>query len=974
MMGLQFPTIGERLRQGDDSMRSTLRTGILMTAFSLAVLFSAPAAAADVDLNAPLPVDPANRIAKLPNGMEIWVRHHETPPDRVAMWLRVGTGSINEKEDERGIAHFLEHLAFDGSENFSPGELIKFFESMGLTFGHHQNASTSFSETRYILTLPHTDEETVRKGMICLSDFAYRLSLLPDQIEKERGVILEEFRARKGAWERTIEKLLPILLPGSRVADRLPIGKEETVRALTRRQFLDYYKTWYRPDDTVLLVVGDVDPDMVVRVAAAEFGAWPAVENPKPSFDPGIKPYTETRAAVVTDPELTTADVSAIAVRPLEPRKTVGDARADLVDDIGTWILNRRLGELVRAGKAPFQSAQVYKSILWNVATYIDATATGQPDKWEAMEDVLLTELKRAREYGFLEQEMEDARKAIISSAELSAQREATLDAGALLERMDDALVEGRRPMSSAQRLELVRALLPGIGQQEVHEAFDANFQPDARLFLVTAPESGPVPKPDELLAAAQRAEAAPVEALVARERPQSLLEEEPRPGRIVDSEEDPDLQILSVTFANGVRAHLRSMDFKKDTVLAVITLAGGTIRETRGSRGLTEAAALAFQQPATPELSSTAIRDVLTGKNVGVGGGAGQDTVTISINGSPQDIRDGFQLAYLLLTDPIIEKSALSVWKEQALQSLEEARTSVEAQRGEELGRLLSNDDPRFSMLTPDEVEDMTLPSAQRWLNRLLRSAPIEACVVGDIDRDEALDLVRTYLGSLPHRALTDPSLDRLRKIDWQPGPLISEIKVDTITPRASVAVGWRGADWKAVKDRRCLQIIAQILTSRLREEVREKRSLTYTIYCTARAADAYPGTGLIAAYFTADPEKAAEAADLTRNVFDDFVRNGPTDAEMDAVRKQFANIIETSQKEPRYWASVLSDLDYRGTVLNDVEDAQRAYTSYTADDLRNVAGRYIREERRIQVIALPVAKPTEEAGKAEEEAADDG
>jgi zinc protease len=949
-------------------MRFMLRTGTLMMALALAALFSAPARASEIDLDAPLPVDPANRIGRLPNGMEVWVRHHETPPDRVAMWLRVGTGSINEEEDERGIAHFLEHLAFDGSENFSPGELIKFFESIGLTFGHHQNASTSFAETRYILTLPHTDEETVRKGMICLSDFAYRLSLPPEEVEKERGVILEEFRARKGAWERTIEKLLPILLPDSRVADRLPIGKEETVRALTREQFLDYYKTWYRPDDTTLMVVGDVDPDMVLQLAADEFGAWPAVEDPRPAADPGVKPYTQTRAAVVTDPELTTADVSVIAVRPLETTRTIGDFRRDLVDSIGTWIVNRRLGELVRAGKAPFQSARVYKSILWNVATYIDATATGQPEKWQAMQDVLLTELKRAREHGFLEQELEDARKATVASAELSAQREATTDAGALLERMDGALVEGRRPMSAAQHLQLVRALLPGIGAAEAHEAFRANFAPDARLFLATTPESGPVPKSDQLLANAQRAEAAPVDALAARERPQSLLKEEPRPGRVVASEEDPDLQILSVTLNNGVRAHLRSMDFKKDTVLAIITLAGGAIRETAGSRGLTEVAALAFQQPATSELSSTVIRDVLTGKNVGVGGGAGQDALTIRISGSTEDVREGFRLAYLLLTDPIIERSALSVWKEQTLQGLEEARTSVEAQRAEELGRLLSNDDPRLRMLTPEEVKGMTLPSAERWLNRLLRSAPIEACVVGDIDRDEALDLVRTYLGSLPHRTLTDGSLDRLRRLDRQPGPLTSVVKVDTITPRASVAVGWRGANWTAVKDRRCLQIIAQILTARLRVEVREKRSLTYTIYCTASAGDAYPGTGLIAAYFTADPEKAAEAADLTRQVFDDFVRNGPTDAEMAAVHKQFANVIETSQKEPRYWASVLADLDYRGTVLNDVKDAMRAYTSYTADDLRNVADRYIREERRIQVIALPAAKSTEEAKRGQE------
>ncbi|MFH0940193.1 MAG: insulinase family protein, partial [Planctomycetota bacterium] len=659
--------------------------------------------ALEPDLKAPLPVDPNIKMGALPNGMNYWIRAHKTPPGKINAWLHVNSGSLNEDDNQRGLAHFLEHMAFNGSENFPPGTLVKYFESIGLRFGHDQNAFTGFDQTTYILSLPDIKPETLNKGLQYLADVAFRISLPPNEIEKERGVVLEEFRARKSAQQRVIDKLLPILAPGSRLAERMPIGKEEIIKSADRKLVADYYTKWYRPDNTTLLIVGDLDPTEVEKSVAANFTGWKESANNVKNADPGVKPYNTIRASVITDPELTETEVSVCNVGPLVKLQTIGEYRQRQVESIGSWILNRRLTTLVEKGAAPFQRANVSVSPFLNVCKYVNGEASGKPEQWEPMLLALLTEIKRAREFGFLEQELEDARKQTMASVEQSARTEGTWDARAFLARMNNAIAQEQKPMSEAQRLELTKHILPTIKLEEVSAAFKQNFAPNNRLLLVTMPEKADLKAPTEteILNAGAKAEAGKVEALAVQARPKSLLEQDPQPGAVSDQEEEKDLKILSVTLNNGVRVHLRSMDFKKDQVSVQINLAGGAIRETAANRGITEVAALALQQAATQKFSSTLIREMMTGKNVNVSGMASDDMLTLRISGSPKDLEEGFRLAYLLLTEGKIEDTALKLWKEKTLQNLAEQKTSVEAQLAERLQNLLMNDDPRGRALT---------------------------------------------------------------------------------------------------------------------------------------------------------------------------------------------------------------------------------------------------------------------------------
>jgi zinc protease len=924
----------------------------------LLLLLCLPAVCADpVDLSATLPVDPAVRIVELPNGLDVWIRKHGTPPGRLSIWLHVASGSLNEDEDQRGLAHFLEHMAFEGSENFPPGTLIRYFESIGLVFGYHQNAYTSYDETTYNLTLPGTGREVIEKGLLCMADFAFRLTLPEEEVEKERGVILEEFRARKGPWQRLWEELLPALLPGSRVAKRLPIGKENVVASATRSDLMAYYRKWYRPDNATLLIVGDAEPDMIQELVAEQFADWTPVEDPPPNADPGIAFYEGVHAAVFSDPELTQAEVGIVSVRPLRDLETVGDLRSELTDDIAAWIVNRRLQELIQKGQAPFQAAEVGASPLFNVCTYVDSSGEGAPEKWSEILQSVILEVKRAREHGFLARELHLARKATLAAVQQAARTESTQDAQLFLSAMNAAVSRGHKPISATQRLELVTPLLDTLTLAELQESVRTNFDPAARLSLVILPEREglAVPSEQEVMAVAEQAENAQVEPPAAADIRQDLLDADPKPGAVMETTRAPDLGILSVTLTNGLRAHLRTMDFKKDQVFVNVTLAGGALRETTRDRGVTQAATLAFRQPAASHLSSTQIRDILTGRNITMAARSDTDAVQLRLVSSTADLREAFRLLHLMLTQPLVEQSALQRWKEETAQAIDRRAMDVEAQAGEELQALLTGGDIRARPLRHNEVSRLRLSAAQERVQDVVRHAPMELAVVGDVEEDTALQLVVQYLGSLRPRPRRDPRLRVFRRLHYGRGPLESEVCVETITPRAVVLMGWRGADWTDVKDRRVLQVAAEILTARLREQIRESRGLTYSIFCYAQAARTFPGTGLLTIVFTADPDKAPEAAAIARDVVLQFAQEGPTDTEMQTVRRQFRNLIEQSQQEPTYWAEVLADADYRGTRIPDVKQALGAYTSYTREDVMDALGRAVTEQRRLQVLALP-------------------
>jgi len=906
-----------------------------------------------------LPVDPALVTGRLPNGLSYIIRQHKNPEGRVAIWLHVSSGSLNETDATQGLAHFLEHLAFNGSTNFPPGSVVPFFQSLGLSFGRDQNAFTGFDQTTYQLALPSGARDVVEKGMLFMSDVATRLSLTQALIDAERPVILEEKRTRASARQRVEEQVYARLAPESTFGRRLPIGIEPTIKALNERDFREYYSRWYVPSNMTVIVVGDTDPAMVADVIRQDFGSGPAGAAPTPR-EVGVQPTAGPRAIVVTDPELIRAEVSITRLGPpREATTTVAQRRRELVEQIGTWAFNRRLSAEIAAGRTSYLGAGASVDDWVGVYRMTSLEASGKPGTWRAMLKELGTELQRARLHGFGEREIANARTMLLAAAEEGVRRESTRPARDVLRDLNRDVSRQRPPVSATQTLALFQRLLPGITAREVSDSFARSFDPSHALFVAELPSGDQVPSEADVVAAGRAAVDVkpPKPAEVAP--PSELMTSRPKPGTVVETTTHAATAITSFWLDNGVRVHHRQMDQRKGEAAITINLAGGVIEETPANRGITEAALRAWERPATKKLSSTDIRDLMTGAKARVGNALGGDTVTLTVAGETNDLERALQLTYLLLTEPIIEPAAFEQWKEAEGQRLtDRKRQPMSVLIDTAAAALHPPADPRPKVMTAGNLAALTRPAAQAWLDRLIAQAPIEVSVVGDIDRATATRLVTQYLGSLPARPrIGDKTLWDLRKMARPSGPVQAAETVQALTPQGAVMVGFFGADLRDLHDTRLLNLAARVLSTRMLKTIREEKGLVYSIRASSDGAVVYPGFGRFVAVAPTDPSKATALADAIEEMYAVFTKDGPTADELVVAKKQTATLLDEIMKTPDFWSGWLATLDYRGIGIDEILAGPAEYAKFTAKDVHDTFVRYDQPSARFRFVITPRA-----------------
>ncbi len=904
-----------------------------------------------------LPIDPALVTGTLPNGLAYIIRPHRNPEGHVGIWLHVASGSLNETDSTRGLAHYLEHMAFNGSANFPPGSVVPFFQSLGLAFGRDQNAFTGFDQTTYQLTLPGGGRDILEKGMLFMSDVAMRLRLDAAEIDSERQIILEEKRSRASARQRVQDQVYERLAPESTLGRRLPIGVEPTIKSMTREDLRDYYSHWYVPSNMTVIVVGDTDPAMAVDVIRQQFGGGPGVPRPV-RRDVGVKPSAGPRAIVATDPELTRTDVSIVRLEPpWGSTTTVAQRRRELVELMGTWAFNRRMSAQIAAGRASFLEASASASEWPGAVRVISLGASGRPGTWRAMLKDLGTELQRARVHGFSERELQNARAALTADAEEAVRREATRPAREVLRELNRDVTRGSRPMSAAQTLALLQRLLPGITTREISDAFAATFDPGRATFIAELPASDDVPSEADLVALGRVAVDVKPDKPAEVARATTLLAALPRGGTVVESRQHAASGVTSMWLDNGVRVHHRRMDQRKNEASIAITLAGGAIEETAANRGITEAARRAWGRPATSALSSTEIQELMTGAKVRVQDGMNGDTVTLTVSGDPAELERGLQLAYLLLTDPVLEAAALEQWKDVELQRIRERKSQpMRVLMETSVAAMYPLHETRPRPLSAEQVRAITRPAAQAWLTRLIREAPIEVAVVGDVDREAATRLVTRYLGALPARPrIDDKTLRNLRAIARPQGPIRVAESVDALTPQGAVLAGFFGPDLRDLRDTRLLIVAARVLSTRMTKTIREEKQLVYSIGASLEPAEVYPGFGLFKAIAPTDPGKAQALASAVEEMYAAFAKDGPTPDELAVARKQMANLVDEVLKTPDFWRTRLSTLDYRGLTIDDLLDAPAQYQRFTGREIQEAFARYDRPDARFRFVITP-------------------
>ncbi|MCA8959039.1 MAG: insulinase family protein [Planctomycetes bacterium] len=908
----------------------------------------------------PLPKDPDNRYGTLDNGFDYVVRQHDNPPERVTLYLHINTGALNETPSQNGLAHFLEHMAFNGSENFAPGELIPRLSSLGMQFGADSNAHTTRQETVYKLTMPDTEPETIELALTILGDYAGRLLLLDDEIDKERQIILNEKGSRKGWQQRISDAFVEDVFAGSRIAEHTVIGTDEVLKTAPRSEFVDYYDTWYRPELMTLVVVGDVDAlDLEKRIQAhfssSQFTARAEAREPRGT---GIRPTDTARAFVLSDPEMPIARVEAFRLQPgREPIDTLEECRFNEIENLGTEILSRRIAERVQRGEADYMGGRAGVGNLFKEAIMASADVQGVAENWKSMLDQLVEEIDRAVEHGFDENELELAKRETIAAAEAAVERASTRNARAVVESIVGA-VGGDYPILSAQQnLDLLRSILPTVTVEEIDQVFRDNYSTGAYTYVLSLPEKGnTLPTSAEILAIAKSAWDRETKVQHKEKIEGPILESLPQPGSITSQSHDDAFDVTTLTLSNGAIVHHRYMDYKKDEATILVTIPGGIIEEDAAHRGLSQAAALVN---ATTRLTSTQIRDLMADKKVGVGGGFSMDAYNMSVSGSPRDLVTGLQLLHAFLNDGIIEKSTFDNWKEAAKQQIEAAKTNPGARAMEALARSFLGGDIRQLPLTAEEIDAITIEKAQEWGRRIF-GRPIEIAVVGDLSLEATIPLVTRYFGSLPKVEHSFDMLDALRKIDRVAGPYVERITFDSVTPQSFVLAGYQGCNAKERVDRRQLNFVTLILQERMTKILREEEKLVYSIGCFQQPAEAIPGTGMILAQSPCEPENADRLAQRIIEMMQEFAENGPSADEVETAKKQISNILDTQMKEPAFWLRQLADLDYRGDELSELEGLVEYYQSISPEMVKAVAQKYIRPEAEIRIVASPKSEAT--------------
>ncbi|MGE5602431.1 MAG: M16 family metallopeptidase, partial [Nitrososphaerales archaeon] len=584
---------------------------------------TAAAVVGAVDLSERLPLDPAIRTGKLDNGLTYYIRQNAEPAKRAQVYLAVNAGSVMEDDNQKGLAHFLEHMLFKGTKRFPGLDLLNYLQSIGMKFGPDINAYTSFDETVYTLDIPTETETEVSKAFDVLQDWAGAATLSPQDFDKERGVIVEEWRLRdKTASGRMEEKIVPMLLGDSQYAKRLPIGDMDIVRNAPVDVLRSFYQKWYRPDLMAVIAVGDFDVDKVETMIKERFSQLPkpaATAAPRPSFDVPARPGSS--ALVVKDPENPDTVVSVFQSRPAHTLETVGDYRNLLIDYLASGMLNQRYAEIAQQADAPFLGASAGNGNLVRPVDVYSLSAYVQEDKVLPGLDALMTEFERARRNGFTSTEFERTKQDILRFYESANKEVKTSDSSGYADEYKRLFLQKEASPGIAYEYALVQRLLPGITLDEVNQRMANLVTPNDRAVILQAPDKADLKLPSEaeLTTTVDAVVAKQLDPYVDKVSQAKLLDQKPAPAAIVSEKSRPELGVTEFTLANGVRVIMRPTAFKKDEVVFSATSPGGSSLASDADYPEADLAASWINNSGVGNLTETELTKLLSGKLAGV-------------------------------------------------------------------------------------------------------------------------------------------------------------------------------------------------------------------------------------------------------------------------------------------------------------------------------------------------------------------
>ncbi len=929
---------------------------LLLGLASPAGILAQPAAAQAFNLQDAIPFDSAIHTAALPNGLTYFVRRNARPEKRISLRLAVKAGSLNEADDQQGLAHVIEHMAFNGGAHFKPGELVSYFESKGARLGPHVNAYTSFDQTVYMLDLPTDDPTVVAKGLDALADFAGGLTLDPKEVEKERGVVIEEWRGGLGANSRVRDKQVPILYYQSRYAERLPIGKPDVIRTAPVERLRAFYDTWYRPERMALIAVGDIEPQQIENAITSTFGTLKARAAAAPLPASTVPLHQQPLVSIVTDSELTRSTVQIVRKRAKESGLRVADYRRDLVQRLVEHMFNERLTELARRPDAQFLGAGVSGGALGPAVSTFSIAAAVQDGKLEEGAGAIAVEAERVREYGFSLSELNRAKQWMAAFYERAYNERDKTETGSFAQECLAYFLEDEPTPGIAYEYGLVQQILPGISPADTSSMGQSLLAAGSRVVLAVSPQKPGIriPSDAQLQAALLSAERTAVTAWSDTTTTRELMERKPAAGAVESRRTLETLGVTIVRFANGVEAWLKPTDFKNDQVLFSMNALGGA--------SLAPAADFleASLAPAYVELSGTGglkaldLQKLLAGKLA-----SASPFISLSIHGisgsaAPSQLETALQLLYEKFTAPGDDPDALVLMKRQL-----DARVANRDQAplqvfGERVGLVNTSNHYTAQPVTPDRVAALTKEKMIAFYRaRFSNAADFTFFLVGAFKPEDAIPLLAQYVGSLPS---TGRKTSQFKDLAIHFPESVERVRVEKgREPRGQTVISFFADPPPDPSEQENLAAATTVLDIALRDILREDLGQTYTVSVGLDQSLPQRGDGHTMVSFGAAPENVQTMTDRVLQEIKRLQQDGPSADLTNRAKESARRSYETALKQNGYWLRRFEAVLALGDDPAEIVRRHDRINAVTPQTLQDMFRRYFPFDRSTVVTLMP-------------------
>lgn len=940
-------------------MRKLLMLLVAATAAGAPISAQQPGAAR-ADVSTPIPVDSAVTIGRLPNGLRYYVRVNHKPEKRAELRLVVNAGSILETDAQLGLAHVIEHMEFESTQHFPHNSLVSYLQSIGMQFGADLNASTSFDETIYQLTVPTDTARTVATAFQIMGDWAHGQLFDSSRVVTERGVVREEWRDGKGADDRMMKQWLPIAFKGSRYAIRLPIGNEHSIRTATPSRLRPFYDTWYRPDLMAVVAVGDFDPATIVALIKRDFAAIPnpKPEQPRPTY--GIPDNAAPLVAITTDKEATGSSVDLLFKMPREATKSVADYRRGVVEQLYMQMLNDRLSEIAQKPNAPFLGAGAGKDDFYARTVQVFSLSAGVKDGGvDAGAAALLTEARRVDQFGFLPSELARAKQNTLRAYERSYDERDKTNSGSYVGQYVDHFLTGEAIPSISWEYHTVQSLMPAITLADVNSLARNWITDKNRVIIVRAPEKPgvAVPARAELLAVMDSASKVTLTPYTETLAAGALLAPITRTGSVVAEQTVPSIGLTEWTLSNGVHVLVKPTDFKADEVVMTAYASGGT---SLAPDSLYMSAALSSQIATLSGLGNFSAVDLgkkLSGKAAAVSAGVGDHSESLNGHASPKDLETMFQLIHLEFTGARLDTAAFEAFKQQVGPYLANRGSSPDEVFSDTVSATMSEHDFRQRPLTAATFAEVNPQQALKFYKaRFADASGFTFVFVGNVNLDTLKALSEEYLATLPAAGHAEQWRDVSK---GPPTGVVERVVHKGVEPKATTIIAFTGRTPYTPQNRfnvRALTDLVQILLDRT---LREKLGGTYSPGAGGSMEKVPHEVYTLTVQYGSAPGNVDELSKSVFALIDTLQMRGPDSADVEKVRAQLLREHEVEVKQNAFWAGNIASRLQNGEDPAGLGAPYNAMiNALSAAQLQAAARAYLNTKNYAKFVLLPEEK----------------